>query len=751
MRRTIIFFTVIFFLIIISDAQAKKSQVQHNEAGSYTLGNFIAIYPSENNTLKIMHAMNPQKILWESSSGGFVSAAVASEKITESRGSVRLDEKILKRLKPAGDEKAAYDGNALTISGKLKGDGIEAPFEFSLRPVSQNRLGFDVKISDEASQCNRLFLHYASSSDEKFYGFGEQFTYLNLKGRKFPVVSQEQGIGRGAFPLTSIVNYVAPGSGGSWFSTYTAVPFYLTTKLRGLFLENHEITIFDLTDNDEVTIENWGTCFSGQIINGDSYYKLIEEFTEYAGRMPKLPDWMNGGAIIGMQGGTKAVLEKFEALKKSGTPMGGFWLQDWVGKRKTSFGSQLWWNWELDTAQYPDWDKMRAALMAEKDLSGDGRGIRVLTYINPFLADVEAKKDASGMALYKRNLFKEAALKGYLVRNSSGGAYMIKNTSFDAGLVDITNPEARNWLKGIIRDQVIGAGASGWMADFGEALPFDAILLSGVSAMSYHNIYPEEWARLNREVIREAGLEGDTVFFSRSGATKSPMYSTLFWLGDQLVSFDGDDGMYSSLKGMLSGGISGYSLNHSDIGGYTTLGPLYKRSKELLLRWMEMNAFTAVYRTHEGNQPDNNIQFYSDGETMVHFAKFARIYRALAPYRETLMDEAGKTGKPLVRHLMLEFPDDPKAGDIDSEFMLGSDFLIAPVMDKGITLKKVYLPEGFWVHLWTGKVYGSIMSGGECFVESPIGEPPVFYKKGSTAGEKLALEIKKVVTADNKN
>ena len=67
--------------------------------------------------------------------------------------------------------------------------------------------------------------------------------------------------------------------------------------------------------------------------------------------MPKLPDWMNRGAIIGMQGGTKTVLEKFEALKKSGTPMAGFWLQDWVGKRKTSFGSQLWWNWELDTAQ----------------------------------------------------------------------------------------------------------------------------------------------------------------------------------------------------------------------------------------------------------------------------------------------------------------------------------------------------------------------------------------------------------------
>jgi sulfoquinovosidase len=743
MKRTIIFLTVIFFLSIITDAQAKKSQLQHKEAESYTLGNFVAVYPTENNTLKIMNVSNPQKILWESSSGGFISAAVARDKITEARGSVRLDEKILKRLKSTGDEEAAYDGNALTINGHLKGGGIEAPYVFSLRPVSENRLGFEVKISDETCPCNRLIMHYASSPDEKFYGFGEQFSYLNLKGRKFPVVSQEQGIGRGAFPLTSIVNYVAPGSGGSWFSTYTAVPFYLTTKLRGLFLENHEITIFDLTKSDEVIIENWGPRFSGQIISGDTYYKLIEEFTAYAGRMQKLPGWMNKGAIIGMQGGTKIVLEKFEALKKSGTPMGGFWLQDWVGKRKTSFGSQLWWNWELDTTQYPDWERMRAALLAEKDLSGDGKGIRVLTYINPFLADVETKKDISGKALYKRNLFKEAALKGYLVKNSSGGPYMIKNTSFDAGLVDITNPEARIWLKGIIKDQVIGAGASGWMADFGEALPFDAKLFSGELAKSYHNSYPEEWARLNREVLSEVGLEGDTVFFSRSGATRSPLYSPLFWLGDQLVSFDGDDGMRSSLKGMLSGGISGYSLNHSDIGGYTTLGPLYKRSKELLLRWMEMNAFTPVYRTHEGNQPGNNVQFYSDDETMAHFTRFAKVFRALASYRETLMDEAQKTGKPLVRHLMLEFPDDSMATDIDSEFMLGPDFLIAPVMDEGISLKKVYLPEGFWVHLWTGKVYGSILAGGECFVEARIGEPPVFYKKGSDAGEKLALDIKK--------
>ena len=264
---------------------------------------------------------------------------------------------------------------------------------------------------------------------------------------------------------------------------------------------------------------------------------------------------------------------------------------------------------------------------------------------------------------HRRNLFGEAAERGYLVKNREGEPYRIRISSFSAGLVDLTNPGARTWIKDIIKEELIGNGASGWMADFGEGLPYDAVLFSGADPKTYHDRYAEEWARVNREAIREAGRDDDIVFFNRSGYIQSPRYSTLFWVGDQLVDWDEHDGIKSAVTGLLTSGLSGYSLEHSDIGGYTAIdNPLlrYHRSKELLLRWIELGAFTAVFRTHEGNIPEVNHQFYSDEETLEHFVRFAKIYAAWKPYRMELVKEASETGLPVVRHPFIHYPQDPE-------------------------------------------------------------------------------------------
>ena len=132
--------------------------------------------------------------------------------------------------------------------------------------------------------------------------------------------------------------------------------------------------------------------------------------------------------------------------------------------------------------------------------------------------------------------------------------------------------------------------------------------------MAAHNRYPELWAKLNREFVDEwrnshshgtkeqQGQDDGLVFFMRAGFRDSPRWAMLFWEGDQMVSWQTNDGIKSSVVGLLSGGISGYALNHSDIGGYCSVNlPFfkYRRSEELLLRWMELNAFTTVFRTHE--------------------------------------------------------------------------------------------------------------------------------------------------------
>ncbi len=124
---------------------------------------------------------------------------------------------------------------------------------------------------------------------------------------------------------------------------------------------------------------------------------------------------------------------------------------------------------------------------------------------------------------------------------------MIRNSSFDYGIVDLTNPTAVAWFKAVLRDQVLGSGADGWMADFGEELPYDAHLFNGAPASTLHNWYPEAWARLNRVVVDESGRAKDLVFFMRSGYTKSPGLADLFWAGDQLVTWDAYDGIKTAV------------------------------------------------------------------------------------------------------------------------------------------------------------------------------------------------------------
>jgi alpha-glucosidase len=158
---------------------------------------------------------------------------------------------------------------------------------------------------------------------------------------------------------------------------------------------------------------------------------------------------------------------------------------------------------------------------------------------------------------------------------------------------------------------------------------------------------------------------------------------------------------------------------------------------------MEMSAFTAVYRTHEGLQPENNAQFYTDEETYAHFARFAKVYRALAFYRADLMQEASVYGYPVVRHPMLQYPQDPNVYGLQYQWLLGSEIMVAPVADKGARQVRVYLPGGRWVHLWTGNIYDS-EPGGRWFedVPAPLGEPGVFYKAGSVVGDTFAANLR---------
>ena len=403
---------------------------------------------------------------------------------------------------------------------------------------------------------NRLYLSYDSDYLENFYGLGEQYTVHGMRGRTVPIFTTEQGIGRGLQPITRLIDLTSPShlASGNWHTTYSAIPHYITSNYKSVYVNDTRYMTFDLGNTNANKVEIMAvtnTSFQKDgndpfhltlnILYGEDVKALVKVHTATVGRMSTLPEWVNtGGAVVGWEGGTEKVQSLLQTLVKFNVSIAAFWLQDWSGLRSDAFGKRLWWNWELDEDWYPDWSQL-AANLTKSD-------IRLTTYMNPYLANTVSQKKKH----FRRDLWKEAAQLGYLVMNSSGEPYIQNSASksFTFSTIDLTNPNAREWTKRVIRCNLLGdqggcignntaidGKLSGWMSDFGEYLPFDAVLYSGEPASSVHNKFPELWAQTCREAIIDAKLDGEITFWSRSSSAHSPKHSTLFWAGDQLTTW----------------------------------------------------------------------------------------------------------------------------------------------------------------------------------------------------------------------
>ena len=648
----------------------------------------------ENGTLSL--SVNGRIFLSFSNGNEVAEAGIGKSNFAMSHGSFKIKEKTLSREKlfitdiDFSDSKAdiSLTKGVLTIEKSVPG-----VYRFSFNGLD----GF-----------NRLWFKLPSKKDENVYGCGEIFPQFNLNGKKVNVWVAEHV---NALQIAKKLVKMAFGQENttrkqkfSKYETYYAQPTFLSSEKYFFHSETAARTQFDFRA-DNVHVIQTDSVSPFYLGFGDSFEEVLTALSALTGRQPELPEWIYNGDILGVQGGTDVMMKKVETALSHGLNVSGVWIQDWEGRRVTAVGKQLFWNWEWDKELYPGLD--------EKIRELNKKGIKVLGYCNPFLA-------------VEKPLYEYASKMGYCVKDKDGKDYYVKITTFPAAMVDLTNPQAYEWLKGIIKKNMVEFGFSGWMADFGEYLPTDCVLHSGEDAKLVHNTWPALWAKLNREVVEETGNLGKIMFFTRAGFTGTPKYSTMMWNGDNHVDYSVDFGLPSVIPAMLSLTCSGFGLSHSDIGGYTTFMKL-KRSEELYMRWCEMNAFSVLMRGHEGLNPDLNAQFDASEKVLAHGAKMSRIHKALMPYLKKAVSYNAQSGVGVVRPLFFYY-DEPDAYNEGYEYLLGRDVLVAPILKKDAYSRGVYLPDDEWIHIESKREY----KGGRYNIPAPLGEIPVFVRKNAS-------------------
>ena len=642
---------------------------------------------SESNMLMLRRGKN---VLLRHSEARPFAAAVRQEKTyTASRGTVKTETREAERIPLTA---VKQEGDAVVLSGG----------GHSLRiTIKKAPLGMDLALEGEDGWSYEFRL--PARKDEAVFGGGEQYRQVNHRGERVVNFVSEHIKASTIIEKALLPRALYREKPHSAIGSYAPMPVFMTDRNRLILFDTPSDGTADFTASDEFRFFFDRCPKRLTLLSGRDLPELCRALASYIPNRQYLPDWCFEGMILGVQGGTETILSKAFAMLDAGAKISAIWSQDWSGELRTVMGKQVWWNWEVDEKLYPN---LREAI---RQLNA--RGVRFLGYINPYLV-----RDG--------RLYNYCKDKGWLIRNRDGEVYHIQSTTFDAGMLDLTHPDAVEYIKEVLIGQnMLDLGVSGWMADFGEYLPVDCVLHDGDPA-ELHNVWPVLWAKINREAIEARGKQDEAMFFTRSGYLGIQEYAPIMWNGDQHTDTTKDYGMPCVMPASFSLGFSGVPMVHCDVGGFFSFAKM-KRSKELFVRWMEMGAFSLLMRSHESIRPWANAQFDAPGVTPFT-VRLTRAHVVLRPYLEYCMALA-QEGLPVLRPDF--FPEnDAKMGRDPYAYFLGDDLFVCPVIREGERVRTVQLPRGEWVHLWTGEAY----AGGKKYrVDAPLGQLPVFYRKDS--------------------
>ena len=359
-------------------------------------------------------------------------------------------------------------------------------------------------------------------------------------------------------------------------------------------------------------------------------------------------------------------------------------------------------------------------------------GVAVTTYFNPMLCEEY------------QSVFARAVDTGALTRTAEGEPYVyryVTSRPFQVGQFDFTFGPGRVLFRELL-GQAVDDGHDGWMEDFGEYTPLDSYTAAGRDGAVMHNRYVVDYhctayafaRRQPRPIVR----------FQRSGWTGAARCAQVVWSGDPTAQW-GYDGLASVVTTGLGMGLSGVSTWGSDIGGF--FGFFGKQlTDEMLARWVQLGALTGVMRTQRDGLdafPEYTRPQVDDDDQITNWRRWAKFRTQLYPYLVAADATYRSTGLPLMRHLLLGWPDDPQALATGDQYLFGDDLLVAPILAPGLTERAVYLPAGEWIDLWRAVAYDSpsgglvagratVISGGQTVTApAPPDELPLFVRAGT--------------------
>lgn len=551
---------------------------------------------------------------------------------------------------------------------------------------------------------------FRAADTSPVFGFGERFNTLN----------QQDSI------VKNVVRDI-PFAKGS--SSYAPIPFFMSLRGYGLWLDTYSEASFDLnvTSRPDIVIRLTGDHLRLVFFEGPRFATILQRFTALTGRSKLPPYWAFAPwKSRNWHPDMAAVYEDIEKYRALGLPASVLVLDSpWATNYNT---------FEVNQKQFTDPEAMVAKT---KRL-----GFKLCLWLTPFVnvaTDTPSEPELIGkIPLGPATNFEAGEEGGFFLKTSSGDVYLTDWWKGRGAMVDFANPAARNWWRQQVR-KAVQLGASAFKDDDGEGNFLGEVRFSdGEDPRVVRNRYAVLYNQTMQEVI-DTDLHGDGVLLYRSGSVGSTNLPFL-WAGDNEANFSSENGLPGVVLAGLNAGLSGISMWTNDLGGYIK-SPGSAPDPVLFVRWTEFAAFSPVMQLHSGV----NLGPWDYGARALDiFRQYSRLHMSLFPYRYNAAQESARTGMPIMRALVLLHQDDHQASQTIDEYYFGPDLLVAPVLSPA-SQRSVYLPAGDWISYWSGeRLHGQQT----IVVDASLDRLPLFVRSGAVI-PKIPDDVMTLVPGDS--